>query len=171
MTCAFSPPTHATSAPEALVVDAVRCWREARDRHNPVLPILFARLEDRQAGFLAPAINALLAMHEAWSGRPFHAGDPATLDLTGDERRLLASLEMSTPSATAGAARPSLIAPLRIALRSTRIILRSMLGQDEVGRPPPPADDVPIFFAHTGELHQAPVPAIPARETVAHVPS
>src|SRR3546814_2799596 len=78
-------------APESLVVDAVRCWREAIDRQRPVLPTLFARLETHHAGFLAPAIAALLAVHEAWLGQRFRAGEPARADLTEDrseERRV-----------------------------------------------------------------------------------
>src|SRR3546814_19710335 len=80
-------------APESLVVDAVRCWREAIDRQRPVLPTLFARLETHHAGFLAPAIAALLAVHEAWLGQRFRAGEPTRADLTEDERRLFTLLE------------------------------------------------------------------------------
>jgi hypothetical protein len=76
----------ASTVPEAIIVDAVRCWRDALDSQFPVLPTLFARLETNGAGFLAPAIAALLALHEAWSGHRFQAGDRAASALTTDDR-------------------------------------------------------------------------------------
>lgn len=115
-------------SPEAIIVDAVRCWRESIDRHRPVLPTLFARLEARNAGFLAPAIAALLEVHEAWSGKRFGAGDRVAAVLTKDERMLLGLLETETPPHHG--VRPGLVSPLRIALRSTRILVRWVLGRD-----------------------------------------
>lgn len=100
-------------APESLVVDAVRCWREAIDRQRPVLPTLFARLETHHAGFLAPAIAALLAVHEAWLGQRFRAGEPARADLTEDERRLFTLLETNALPAREKAANPGLAGPLQ----------------------------------------------------------
>lgn len=163
MTFAFSPSTTSEPAPAALVVDAVRCWREATDRQSPVLPILFARLETRQAGFLAPAISALLTMLEAWSGRRFRAGDAGASHLTEDERQLLALLDRPTPPITR-AARPSLTSPLRIALRSTRIILRKVLGQ-EIPQPSAPDASTPIFFGPAQDRpSEAPDPASPTQK-------
>jgi len=138
----------ASIAPEAIIVDAVRCWRDAIDRQSPVLPTLFARLEANRAGFLAPAIAALLAVHEAWSGQRFQAGDRAASALTEDELRLLGLLENTTPPPTAIPLRPGLTGPLRIALRSTRILVRRVLGRD-IGEweATPAAEDAPMFFA------------------------
>jgi len=168
VTYAISLPTNAALAPEALVVDAVRCWRETIDRRRPVLPILFARLETRQAGFLAPPVNALLAMFEAWSGRRFRAGDPAMPSFTDDELHLLALLETATPPVVP-AARPSLTAPLRIALRSTRIILRRVLGQER-DTPPAGADETPIFFV-SGIAPSSRTPMLPATGKAASLPN
>src|SRR3546814_9866433 len=95
-------------APESLVVDAVRCWREAIDRQRPVLPTLFARLDTHHAGFLAPAIAALLAVHEAWLGQRFRPGEPARADLTEAARRLLTLLETNALPALEKAAKPGL---------------------------------------------------------------
>lgn len=147
MTCAFAPmPVSLLSeARERLVVDAARCWREARDHGRAVLPILFARLELRRAGFLAPAIDALLAMLEAWSGRRFRAGNPAAADLTDDEHWLLNLLDKSPAPSPLHAARPGLTAPLHVAVRSTRLIIRSVLGQDVTV--PTTTAHTPIFFA------------------------
>lgn len=116
--------------PEAIIVDAARCWRETVDRHRPILPTLFARLEVRDAGFLAPAIAALLSILEAWSGRRFRAGDESAAVLTNDEQVLLGLLETAAPPAAIHASRPGLTGPLRVALRSTRIMLHHVLGLD-----------------------------------------
>jgi len=142
----------ASTVPEAIIVDAVRCWRDALDSQFPVLPTLFARLETNGAGFLAPAIAALLALHEAWSGHRFQAGDRAASALTTDESQLLDSLETTTPPPTAIPLRPGLTGPLRIALRSTRILVRRVLGRD-IGEweAPPAAEDAPMFFARDEE--------------------
>ena len=170
MTFAFGPPTDVVPAPEALVVDAVRFWRETRDRQRPVLPLLFARLETRQAGFLAPALNALLAMLENWSGRRFRAGALAAPELTADERRLLALLTASAPATDPNPARPGLTAPLRIALGSTRILLRRVLGRDIDGSPPP-GNEAAIFFTLDSERQQDRAPALPAQTSAASVQS
>lgn len=130
MSYPFTPPSVADAAPEQLVLDAVRCWRTATNRRQPVLPTLFARLDMQQAGFLAPAINALLSLHEAWLGRRFSAGDPAAPNLTEDERRLLVQLDGGPLLATADVAKPGLTAPLRAALHSTRIMMRRVRGHD-----------------------------------------
>jgi len=157
MTCAFVPPPTATAAPAWLVVDAARCWREARDRGHAVLPILFARLEIRRAGFITPAIDALLATHESWSGRRFCAGHAATHELTDDEHEILGLLGGGLPLRADRAARPSLTAVMQVALRSTRIILRAIVGP---GLPAPAAPhDAPIFFVPTEEHAPDPVRA------------
>ncbi|WP_070933312.1 hypothetical protein [Edaphosphingomonas haloaromaticamans] len=150
----------ATTAPETIIVDAVRCWRDAIDRKSPVLPTLFARLETNGAGFLAPAIAALLAVHEAWSGQRFQAGDRAASALTEDEMKLLGLLETTAPPPTAIPLRPGLTAPLRIALRSTRILLLRVLGRDlgDGGPASPAATNIPMFFAFSDEAPAMPDP-------------
>lgn len=101
---------------------------------SPVLPTLFARLEENGAGLLAPAIAALLAVHEAWSGQRFRAGPADASALTDDEHCLLALLKTATPPPAAIAAQPGLTGTVGIALRSTRIVLSWVLGCD---LPPP----------------------------------
>ncbi|PKP92982.1 MAG: hypothetical protein CVT77_07020 [Alphaproteobacteria bacterium HGW-Alphaproteobacteria-16] len=150
----------ASAAPEAIIVDAVRCWRDASDRKSPVLPTLFARLEANGAGFLAPAIAALLAVHEAWSGQRFETGDRAASALTTDELHLLDLLETTAPPPTAIPLRPGLTAPLRIALRSTRILLLRVLRRDiwDGGPASPAAIDMPTLFACSDEAPPTPNP-------------
>ena len=121
-------PAHLT--PESIIVDAARCWREAVDRHRPILPTLFARLEVSDAGILAPAIAALLSLLEVWSGRRFRAAHENAAALTDDEHVLLELLETASPPPSPHVSQPSLTKLLRIALRSTRILLQGVLGRD-----------------------------------------
>lgn len=153
MSCVAISAFTATAAPEAIIVDAVRCWRDAIDRKSPVLPTMYARLETSGAGFLAPAIAALLAVHEAWSGQRFHAGDRAASGLTEDEVLLLGSLEITAPPQAVIPFRPGLTTPLRIALRSTRILVLRVLGRDlgAARSASPAATDTPMFFARNEE--------------------
>lgn len=153
--------------PGAVIVDAARCWRDAMDRQRPVLPTLFARLEIGGAGFLAPAIAALLQIHEAWSGRRFGAGEHAALTLTEDERDLLGLLEAAAPPAASSPSRPSLTGTLRIALRSTRILVLQVLGRDlgEGCEAPGIAVDTPIFFACANDVAQPSHNQQPATKT------
>jgi len=134
--------------PEALIVGAARCWRDASDRRLPVMPALYARLEIRGAALLAPAIAALMAMYEAWSGQCFNAGEQAASALTEDERTLLVCLDAAAPPALLNPLRPGLEEPLRIALRSTRILARGVFGRDLSGPSvaPVPSRGAPRFL-------------------------
>lgn len=157
MSCVTAAAANASLPVQAIIVDAARCWREAIDRHIPVLPTLFARLELRDAGFLAPAIASILALHEAWSGRRFIAGELAGRTLTDDERNLLDLLEAESPPETSAPLRPSLTAPLAISLRSTRLLVRRVLGRDILSDSdcPEPAPDTPIFFRCANDTGEA----------------
>ncbi|MBB4633894.1 hypothetical protein [Sphingosinicella soli] len=128
MNLASSPPS-STGVHEALIIDAARCWREARDGDSP-LPTLFSRLEQRRVGVLAPSLNALFAVHQAWSGRRFRTAASESAGLTEDERHLLQLLHGGVNAVPYGAKRPSLSGPLQIALRSTRVMLRRVLESE-----------------------------------------
>ncbi|WP_168844324.1 hypothetical protein [Sphingomonas sp. S2M10] len=144
MSC-VTPALLAPVTPESIIVDAARCWREAVDRHRPILPTLFARLEIRDAGFLAPAIAALLSILEAWSGRRFRAAHENAAALTGDEQALLGLIETATPPPSPHVSQPGLTRPLQIALRSTRILLQHVLGRD-IEASGSPAGDQPVLL-------------------------
>lgn len=111
------------------VIDSARIWRIARDLGQPVQPSLFARLDGLGNGLLAPVLDALLTLFEAGFRRRFDAGNPADAELTADEERLLALLARDTCAAPVEQIRPDLAPALRTALRSTRIMLRAVLGR------------------------------------------
>src|SRR3546814_16828625 len=89
---------------------------------------------------------ALLDVHEAWFGQGCRAGEPARADVTEDERRLFTLLETNALPAKEKAANPGLAGPLHVALRSTRILIRRVLGRD-IGHFSPSACHAPIFLA------------------------
>lgn len=110
------------------VIDSVRIWRVARDLGQPVQPSLFARLDRLGSGLLAPVLDGLLTLFEAGFRRRFDAGKPADAELTADEERLLALLDRDASAVPIEQVGPNLLPALRTALRSTRIMLRSVLG-------------------------------------------
>ena len=129
MSLALAVPA-APSATSA-ILEAVRSWRIARDSGNSIQPALYAPLETRGYGLLAPVLDGLLTLFEAASRRRFDAGAPSDSTITGDEHRLLDLLEGddATPPPT-DQLRPDLAAALRVAVRSCRIMLRSMIRQE-----------------------------------------
>lgn len=113
------------------ILEAVRSWRVARDAGNSIQPALYGLLETRGYGLLAPVLDGLLTLFEAASRRRFDAGAPSDSVITGDEHQLLDLLEgdESVPPPT-DQLRPDLAAALRVAVRSCRILLRSMIRPD-----------------------------------------
>jgi hypothetical protein len=116
----------------AIIVDAARCWRVARDAGGAVQVALYARLAPLGLGILAPVFDSLLRLFEHSARRAFRPGEAGAQALSGDEQHLLRLLAKDDVER----------APLlRIAIQSTRIMLRLVDG-DIV-----PASDQPIFFA------------------------
>ncbi len=111
------------------VIDSARIWRAARDLGQPVQPMLYARLDRLGSGILAPVLDGLLILFEAVFRRRFDAGAPMDADLTADEERLLQLLDHDSCPPPTGQAQPALAPALRTALRSTRIMLRAVLGR------------------------------------------
>jgi len=110
------------------VIGAARYWRIARDLGQPVQPVLSTRLDMPGSGLLAPVLDGLLTLFEAGFRRRFEAGNPMDAELTGDERRLLALLARDGGAEPIDQLRAELAPVLRTALRSTRIMLRWVLG-------------------------------------------
>ncbi len=128
MSLAIAVPAPAPSM-TAAILEAVRSWRVARDTGNPdsIQPALYAPLETRGYGLLAPVLDGLLTLFEAASRRRFDAGAPSDSAITGDEHRLLDLLEGDDATPPTDQLRPDLAAALRVAVRSCRIMLRSMI--------------------------------------------
>lgn len=145
MSIAHAVPAVSTLATTSMVIEAARYWRAARDTGHPVQPAVYVPLETQGCGLLAPAIDGVLTLFEAGYRRRFHAGDPLDRGLTGDEHQLLDLLAEDEPPEAVEQVRPGLAAAMRIALRSTRIMVRSIARQQIDDRSP--AQSGPLFFS------------------------
>jgi hypothetical protein len=127
MTRHFSPPARDAIPKPAFLIEAVRCWREARDNGGPVQPSLFALLSRSGHDMLAPVFDSLLSLAEAVSGRRIATGEGACL--SADEHRLISLVEGAAPeSAGSGLAHA-----LDCAIRSTRLLLARAAFAPESG--------------------------------------
>ena len=81
--------TVAGRVPDALIVDAARCWRAARANGYPVQAELHALLGPAGYDMLAPAFDSLLLLCESWLDCEACAGCPIA---TPDGEHLLCRL-------------------------------------------------------------------------------
>jgi hypothetical protein len=125
MTRHFPPPSRETTAPAAILVDAARCWREARDAGDPIQPCLSRVLAEQGCEMLAPVLDSLCLFYESALGRRMNVGEAMTL--SEDEHRLLGMVDGSRPRACLACAQ-SAGHTLDCALCSTRIMLALTLG-------------------------------------------
>ncbi|MFT3968178.1 MAG: hypothetical protein QM690_20095 [Sphingobium sp.] len=126
MTRHFSPPAIEATAVSAVLIDAARCWREARDGGQSVQARLARALDPHDCAMLAPVFDSLCLFYEAALGRPMRPG--AALDLSDDEHLLLGLVDGSKPRRCLDC--PSEVgATLDCALCSTRIMLALTLRQ------------------------------------------
>jgi hypothetical protein len=122
----FDPISSATE--RRLVLSAARSLRAARDAGKPILPALYATLEDYRCGMLAPVLASLIALVEACAPG---AAAPE------QERRLLTLLEDGSQEGPAPATEASpLSVALRGAVRSTRVMIAMALESAGSGRLP-----------------------------------
>ena len=121
----FSPPTQDAIAVPAMLVDAARCWRNARDSGASVQPRLAHTLDAHDCTMLAPVLDSLCLFYETALGRPMIVGEGP--GLSDDEHLLLGLVDGSSPrclDCPQNAANA-----LDCALCSTRIMLALTLGQ------------------------------------------
>ena len=126
MTRHFPPPVLEANAVSAILIDAARCWREARDDGLSVQPRLVRALDPHDCAMLAPVLDSLCMFYETALGRPMRAG--VARDLSDDEHLLLGLIDGSKPSRCLDC--PSGVGTtLDCALCSTRIMLGLTIGQ------------------------------------------
>lgn len=106
----------------AMLSEAARCWREARDKHQPVQPSLFALLSRHGHDMLAPVLDSLMTLAEAVAGKRFTVGSGP--DLSEDEQRLIGLLEGTGGIPREGGLTPS----LDCAVRSLQILMTLPVG-------------------------------------------
>lgn len=107
--------------PDALLIDAARRWRCARDAGQAVQPALFDTLAPRDCGVLAPVFDSLLRLSEGALGRRFSTGADGWIS---EDELLLLSLVQGARPPSPPFGRPSRLAGLLdCAVRSARIML------------------------------------------------
>jgi len=122
----FTPPTLQATAVTAILIDAARCWREARDSGRAVQICLSRTLDRHDCTMLAPVLDSLCLFYEAALQRPMTVGDAFTL--SDDEHLLLGLVDGSKPRQCLTCAH-NVDTTLACAVRSTRIMLALTLGQ------------------------------------------
>ncbi len=126
MTRHFSPPAYEATAVPAMLIDAARCWRNARDSGESVQPCLARTLDAHGCTMLAPVLDSLCLFYEAALGRPMTVG--RALALSGDEHLLLGLVDGSRPRRCLDCSRDAASA-LDCALCSARIMFALTLDQ------------------------------------------
>jgi len=138
MTHMIPRPATGLLASPALVLDAARCWRGAKDRGNPIQPSLFAALRTHGYALLAPVFDSLMTLCEAALGRALRVG--AHDRVSDDEALLLDLLDGTRYARACFACGDGLVTTLDCALCSTRIMLslaRATAGEDGPALPSP----------------------------------
>jgi hypothetical protein len=131
MSYAFSASSGGADSVSAVVLDAARCWRAARDAGPSVQPCLFATLRAHGAEMLAPVFDSLMSLYESALGRRLQVGEGAVV--SEDEQLLLNLLGGSQRACTRLERNDGVAVALRCALCSTRIMMRHAL---DCGAPP-----------------------------------
>lgn len=123
----------------ALLVDAARCWRAARERGEHAQPRLSDLLAVHDCAMLAPVLDSLCLFYEAALGRPMAIGqvtEDGARALSADERRLLGLIDGTVArhcvECPEGAAQGT-DSPLDCAVCSTRIMLALTVGRRGLG--------------------------------------
>jgi len=129
MTRDFTLPASANSSAASLLRAATRSWRSARDNGRPVQVALYQALDAHRGGILAPVFASLIELYESCFERPIHVGGPHPTSFSTDELRLLLLLDGSRDIGTVmlDAVNAALARAMRIAVRSTRIMMRLAL--------------------------------------------
>lgn len=126
MTRHFPPPaTRDTTAPAAILIDAMRCWRNACDAGDTVQPCLSRTLAAHDCAMLAPVLASLCLFYEVALGRPMRVGEAQTT--SDDQRLLLGLIDGSCPRTCLGCTQDA-AQTFDCALCSTRIMLALTLG-------------------------------------------
>jgi len=129
-------PAPTVFATPSLIAAAARSWRSARDDGRPVQAALFATLDRYRCGVLAPVFASLMALYETCAGRRIRVGRFDGAPLSNDEHILVDLLDGPADGQRMtlhAAADPGLSTAMRIALRSTRIMIGLTL--EPIGRP------------------------------------
>ncbi|WP_137680752.1 hypothetical protein [Aurantiacibacter suaedae] len=117
----FPPPRLDDSLHRTLLVEAARCWRNARDEGEPPQPFLFTILASHRCEMLAPVFDSLMHLCESALGRALVVG--RSVELSGDEHLLLGLVDGSKPRRVCIDCAAGPATALDCAICSTRIMM------------------------------------------------
>src|SRR5262249_31017085 len=117
------------TAKARFLIEAMRCWRRAKDDGRAVQPSLYAQLSGQGHEMLAPVIDSLMCLFEAVLGRRVKVGEDDGRPgggmsgdaLSSDENLLLSLLGRSRAGWEALRGSRDLALTFDHALRSTRL--------------------------------------------------
>jgi len=135
MTYGFAPPFLGSVSTSSLLIDAARCWRNARDAGWPAQPSLAGILREHCAEMLAPCLDSLMSLSQAALGRPFRVGKGGAIST--DEHLLLDLVAGAKPPPACLDCPREIATALDCALCSTRIMITMEQAESQCGR----ADD------------------------------
>ena len=125
MTFQFPSPSPEAARNSAILIDATRCWRAARDNGQPIQPSLSHALTTHDCAILAPVLDSLISFYEAALGRPIMTSQ--TMARSEDEDLLLALLDGSIRRQACIQCPNGAATALDCAICSTRIMLALVL--------------------------------------------
>lgn len=114
----LAPPASLSS----VLVEAIRCWRLARDSGQPSQPCLFRLLVRSGRDMLAPVFDGLIAAYEQALDRPIMTGSSSVI--SRDEERLVYLVENADFEAGTTSRMEGLRRSLQCAICSTRIMMK-----------------------------------------------
>ncbi|WP_260925146.1 hypothetical protein [Novosphingobium sp. 9] len=121
MTRHFTPPVHQTAAPSTMLVEAIRCWSEAREAGMSAQPRLWRVLDSHDCTMLTPVLDSLMRLYEIGLGRPVRAGEG--LVISEDEHLLLDLIDGRFSRKVCLACTGEIGSALDCAICSTRIMM------------------------------------------------
>ena len=136
MTSMFPPAARQAAATPAIVLNAVRCWRIARDAGLSVQPRLTTVLRAHGCEMLAPCFDSVMSLCEAALGRRLSIGGPHVV--SADESLLLDLLEGAKGPRDCLQCSDGLATAFDCALCSARILMSLAFDGDRAGRRAPP---------------------------------
>lgn len=117
----FPQPTPDTVTYRTILIEAARCWRNARDAGEPVQPCLSRALAPSGCEMLAPVFDSLMTLCENALGRQVAIGEAAAL--SSDEHMLLDMIDGTKPRCACIDCPESAATSLECAICSTRIMM------------------------------------------------
>jgi hypothetical protein len=127
----FPPPSFDPTVHRTIIVEAARCWRNARDTGESVQPCLYNTLVPHNCEMLAPVLDSLMSLCEDALGRPVAVGDARAL--SSDEHLLLGLIDGSKPRHACIDCPEGAATRLDCAICSTRIMMDLTIARSTDG--------------------------------------